>query len=73
MIHLNNVFHFHVYFVAGQAPSVVAQKEAVLQPKERLRIRCRLRAGNPIPVLTWYKDGRLVNLTDPRFRLRSKR
>ncbi|CAL8099429.1 unnamed protein product [Orchesella dallaii] len=57
----------------GQAPSVVAAKEVVLQPKERLRIRCRLRAGNPIPVLTWYKDGRLVNLTDPRYRLRAKR
>ncbi|XP_035703079.1 pro-neuregulin-2, membrane-bound isoform isoform X3 [Folsomia candida] len=58
----------------GQAPSVVAAKDVQLNVKERLRLRCRLRAGNPIPLLTWYKDDRPVNLTDTgKFRLRTKR
>ncbi|CAG7832739.1 unnamed protein product [Allacma fusca] len=56
-----------------QAPSVGATKEIVLKAKERIRIRCRLRAGNPVPALTWYKDGRPVNLNENRYRLRVKR
>ncbi|XP_059352495.1 uncharacterized protein LOC130700553 isoform X2 [Daphnia carinata] len=57
----------------ARSPVAYGLEESVtVKKQQRLILRCRTR-GNPVPGVTWFKDGKPLNSSNKRVRIKTKR